>query len=73
GKRVPADNSHCFSSDGIDMQEEFIQSFVYAMEEMGVETEQISSEYGPGQVEVNLKYAPSLKATDDQVTFMHVF
>ncbi|GIN90431.1 glutamine synthetase [Siminovitchia terrae] len=73
GKRVPADNSHCFSSDGIDIQEEFIQSFVYSMEAMGVETEQISSEYGPGQVEVNLKYAPSLKATDDQVTFMHVF
>ncbi|MFC7392859.1 glutamine synthetase family protein [Scopulibacillus cellulosilyticus] len=73
GKRIPADNSHCFSTDGIDIQEEFVQSFVHALEEMGVKTEQISSEYGPGQLEVNLKYAPALKATDDQVTFMHMF
>jgi glutamine synthetase len=69
----PADNSHCFSTDGVDIQEEFLHSFVHALEAMNVKTEQISSEYGPGQVEINLRYAPSLKATDDQVTFMHVF
>jgi len=73
GKIQPADNSHCFSSEGVDIQEDFVQDFVYSLEKMGVETEQISSEYGPGQLEINLKYAPAIKAADDQVTFMHVF
>jgi len=73
GERVPADHSHCFSSDGVDIQETFIQEFVYALEKMGIETEQISSEYGPGQLEINLKYAPALTATDQQVTYLHVF
>lgn len=73
GQLSPADNSHCFSTDGVDIQEEFVQEFVHSLESMGVKTEQISSEYGPGQLEINLKYAPSLKATEDQVTFQHVF
>jgi glutamine synthetase len=73
GQLVPADDSHCFSSDGVDIQEDFVQSFVHSLEAMGVRTEQISSEYGPGQLEVNLRYAPALKATDDQVTFKQVF
>ncbi|WP_231735061.1 glutamine synthetase family protein [Bacillus sp. FJAT-29937] len=73
GKLVPADNSHCFSIEGADMQEDFIQDFVYSLEAMGVETEQLSSEYGPGQLEINLKYTNALKAADDQVTFMHLY
>lgn len=73
GKLVPADNSHCFSTDGVDIQEDFVQTFVHSLEKMGVKTEQISSEYGPGQLEINLRYAPALKATDDQVTFQHLF
>jgi glutamine synthetase len=73
GKLVTADSSHCFSIDGTDIQEDFIQEFVYSLEAMGVETEQISSEYGPGQLEINLKYTTALKATDDQVTFKHLF
>lgn len=73
GTILTADNSHCFSTVGVDIQEEFVQDFVYSLEKMGVETEQISSEYGPGQLEINLKYAPALKAADDQVTFMHLF
>ncbi|MFD0828910.1 glutamine synthetase family protein [Neobacillus cucumis] len=73
GKLQPADNSHCFSIEGADIQEDFIQDFVYALDAMGVETEQLSSEYGPGQLEINLKYTNALKAADDQVTFMHLF
>jgi glutamine synthetase len=73
GQLVPADNSHCFSTEGADIQEDFIQDFVYSLEAMGVKTEQISSEYGPGQLEINLKYTNALKAADDQVTFMHLF
>ncbi|MGF9964182.1 glutamine synthetase family protein [Bacillus rhizoplanae] len=73
GKLEPADKSHCFSTEGIDIQEDFVQDVVCSLEKMGVQTEQISSEYGPGQLEINLKYAPALKAADDQVTFMHLF
>ncbi|GIM47202.1 glutamine synthetase [Collibacillus ludicampi] len=73
GNLQPADQSHCFSIDGVDVQEDFLQEVVYSLEAMGVKTEQISSEYGPGQLEINLKYAPALKATDDQVTFAQVF
>nr|WP_239583368.1 glutamine synthetase family protein [Metabacillus iocasae] len=73
GKLLPADQSHCFSTDGVDIQDDFIQDFVSTLETMNVTTEQISSEYGPGQLEINLKYTNALKAADDQVTFMHVF
>ncbi|AIY06815.1 glutamine synthetase [Planococcus sp. PAMC 21323] len=73
GKLVPADNSACFSTDGLDIQEDFIQNFIETMGLMGVETEQVSSEFGPGQVEINLKYDHCLKATDDQVTFKQLF
>lgn len=73
GNLQPADQSHCFSIDGADIQEDFIQEFVYSLDAMGVKTEQISSEYGPGQLEINLKYAQALKATDHQVTFAQVF
>lgn len=73
GHLTPADMSHCFSTDGLDIQEDFIQDFIYALEDMNVITEQVSSEYGPGQLEINLKYSPVLNATDNQVTFMHLF
>ncbi len=73
GELQPADGSLCFSTDGADIQEAFLQDFVYSLEAMGVATEQFSSEYGPGQLEINLKYAPALKATDDQVTFKQLF
>ncbi|MFL0364744.1 glutamine synthetase family protein [Pseudobacillus sp. 179-B 2D1 NHS] len=73
GKLVPADNSTCFSSDGVDIQEDFVQKFTETIGKMGVETEQISSEYGPGQLEINLKYDHCLKATEDQITFKQLF
>ena len=73
GNLIPADSSACFSSDGLDIQEDFVQDFIETMAEMGIETEQVSSEFGPGQVEINLKYDECLKATDDQVVFKQLF
>lgn len=73
GSLVPADNSKCFSVNGMEIQHPFVSRVVDTMEAMGHEIEQISSEYGPGQYEINLKYAPMLKATDGMVTFRHVF
>lgn len=73
GQLVPADQSACFSTDGLDEQEEFVQTFIETMGTYGIETEQMSSEYGPGQLEINLKYDKCLKATDDQVIFKQMF
>lgn len=73
GKLVSADNTHCFSIEGIQMQEKFLHEFVKAMEEAGVKIEKISSEYGPGQFEINLKYAHAVRAADEQVLFMQLF
>lgn len=73
GKLVPADNSVCFSTEGLDYQEEFMQTFIKTMNQMGIQIEQISSEFGPGQIEINLKYDECIKATDNQVTFKQTF
>lgn len=73
GKLVTADDTHCFSIEGIQMQEVFLHDFVEAMEASGITIEKISSEYGPGQYEINLKYSPALRAADEQVSFMQLF
>lgn len=73
GHLVPADSSKCFSIEGVEVQAGFIKRVVDSLESMGIPVVQISSEYGPGQYEINLKYGPVLQATDAMVTFKHVF
>lgn len=73
GKLTTADDTHCFSIEGIQMQEAFLHDFVKAMEQAGVRIEKISSEYGPGQFEINLKHAYAVRAADEQVLFMQLF
>ncbi|MGM8364487.1 glutamine synthetase family protein [Virgibacillus sp. W0181] len=73
GNLVTADDTHCFSIEGIQLQEKFLHEFVDAMEAARIGVEKISSEYGPGQYEINLKHKPALKAADEQVNFMQLF
>ncbi|MFA1820163.1 glutamine synthetase family protein [Virgibacillus oceani] len=73
GRLTTADESHCFSIEGIQLHENFLHDFVNAMEVAGITVEKISSEYGPGQYEINLKYAPAVRAADEQVSFMQLF
>src|SRR5699024_3244054 len=73
GKLVTADDTHCFSLEGLQLQENFLHKFVEAMEMSGVDIEKISSEYGPGQYEINLVHKPALRATDEQLIFMQLF
>src|SRR5690625_1672756 len=73
GELSPVDSTHCFSIEGLQTQEQFIHNFVEAMEASGAIIEKITSEYGPGQLEINLRYAEALKAADDQVSFMQLF
>lgn len=73
GELVTADDTHCFSIEGLQMQENFLHEFVEAMEMSGVDIEKISSEYGPGQYEINLRHKPALRAADEQLIFMQLF
>ena len=73
GELVTADGTHCFSIEGIQLQEKFLHEFVEAMESAKIQIEKISSEYGPGQYEINLKHKPALRAADEQVNFMQLF
>ncbi|GAB3790748.1 glutamine synthetase family protein [Virgibacillus kimchii] len=73
GQLTTADDTHCFSIEGIQLNEDFMQDFINAMQGAGVKVEKISSEYGPGQYEINLKYAPAIRAADEQILFMQLF
>lgn len=73
GEIVTVDNTHCFSLEGLQMQEVFLHEFVQAMEQSGISIEKISSEYGPGQFEINLLHKPALRAADEQLIFMQLF
>jgi glutamine synthetase len=73
GRFVPADFSACFSTDGVDIQEDFIQSFATSLAAAGIEVIQVSSEYGPGQIEVNIKHSDAISACDNQISFMQLF
>jgi glutamine synthetase len=73
GTLSPADNSNCFSTNGLDIQEDFIHSFISSLHAAGIEVVQVSSEYGPGQLEINLNYSDAMTACDHQITFMQLF
>jgi glutamine synthetase len=49
---------------GLDLQTAFMDDFLGAISGMGLSVEQWSEEYGPGQIEVNLRYADPLDAAD---------
>lgn len=73
GELETVDGTHCFSIEGIQMQESFLQDFVKAMEISGVKIEKMTSEYGPGQFEINLKHKRAVRAADEQLLFMQLF
>lgn len=69
GRYLPADQSKCFTVDGLDVQGEIILEVIESLEQMGVVLEKVTAEYGPGQIEVNIKYADPLKAAEDLITY----
>lgn len=73
GELKTVDETHCFSLEGLQLQEAFLHDFVQAMEQSGIGIEKISSEYGPGQFEINLLHKQALRAADEQVMFMQLF
>lgn len=58
---------------GLDVEPAFMRDLLDSLAIVGLEVEQWSEEYGPGQIEINLRYGPPLAAADRLVTFKEVF
>jgi glutamine synthetase len=67
GRFVPADDSLCFSSDGMDRQGTVIGAIIDALEQQGLQPRQYYPELGPGQQELTIQHAPLLQAADRQI------
>jgi glutamine synthetase len=68
GAFVPADQSLCFSTEGMNDQAAFTDDLIEALERQGIELEQALPEYGAGQQEISIRHAPALRAADNQIT-----
>ena len=72
GEVVPADTTGMFTIDGLETHAALLHRLSETLEAMGVGVEQVATEYGPGQIEVNIRYAPPLKAADDLIAVKDV-
>lgn len=59
--------------DGLDLQSDFMHDVLTYLREAGIETPQWSEEYGPGQIEINLRHARPVEAADALVAFKSAF
>ena len=63
---IPADGM--FTVAALERTAAYLQAVGEALEAMGVEVEQVAPEYGPGQIEINIRHAEPVKAADDLIT-----
>lgn len=68
GEPVPFDPRGMFTLDGLETNAALLHRMSDALEAAGVNLEQIATEYGPGQFEVNIRHSAPLKAADDLLT-----
>jgi glutamine synthetase len=59
--------------DGLDLEPAFIDDLLAYLREAGLDVEQWSEEFGPGQIEVNLRHGNPLPTADCMVTYKHAF
>jgi len=69
GRYEPADAFAMYSVDRIDANAALLSRIRQALDAQGVRVIQIGTEYGPGQLEINLHHEHPTKAADDLVTF----
>lgn len=67
GRMVPADDSLCFSTDGMDRQSAVIGEIMEALDRQGLQPRQYYPELGPGQQELSIQHAPLPAAADRQI------
>jgi len=69
GSWVPADQSRCFSSQGMADAAEVIDETVDALEAQGLQVEQYYPELGWGQQELSISHGPALRAADRHLLY----
>lgn len=69
GETVPADDSTCFSTDGMRAAHDVILDTVDALTAQGMGLAAYYPEYGPGQQELVLDHGRGVAAADDAVRF----
>jgi glutamine synthetase len=67
GRYVPADDSLCFASDGMDRAGAVMGEVLDALDEQGLQPRQYYAELGPSQQELSIQHAPMLQAADRQI------
>jgi glutamine synthetase len=68
GRYEPADTFTMYSVDRIDANHGLLDAIESALTAQGVRVVQIGTEYGPGQLEINLHHEAPMKAADDLLT-----
>ncbi|MEX1157844.1 MAG: hypothetical protein WEC79_02805 [Thermomicrobiales bacterium] len=69
GGHEPLDRFAMYSVDRIDANSGLLGRIEAALTAQGIRVIQVGSEYGAGQLEINLHHEPPVKAADDLVTF----
>ena len=67
-----SDKSFCYSMDRADELEGVIGGIRKALTDSGIAVEASNVEYGPSQVEINLKYDRALAMLDNTILFRHI-
>lgn len=67
GSYLPADDSLCFSTVGMNAHADFTDDLIAALEAQRIQVEQVLPEYGGGQQEISIRHAPVLEAADHQI------
>jgi len=65
GHYLPADNSLCYSSIGLDDQAEVIDALLETLETQGISIELFHTELGPAQQELSIHHSDVLRAADN--------
>ncbi len=69
---IPYDNAGYFDVAPLDKGENVRRQICITLEEMGIHPESSHHEQGPGQNEIDFKYADALEAADNFITFKAV-
>lgn len=66
---VPHHDAPCYSTSGLDRNAAVMDDMVDNLTAQGYVVEQAINEYGPGQLEIVIKYTDALAAADQQLKF----
>lgn len=71
-KVEPVDWTRCFSTVGYDTLGDIVLEIINALKASGISVVRVIKEYGPGQVEINMKHRNALRSADDMVVLRDV-